>query len=263
MGKRRLPVAPTIIAAYRDLGRLLTAMPALMGSAFLIILAVAAGAELVPQRVWDRQLIGEVLGLVQNAVEAFLLTPVFMAIHRFVVLDKVTRTYTVPIDDRAFGVFVGWLFALKVLLGLPFDLLGLVETFSRSLQAILLVFAVSLIAAVTVALRLIILFPALAVGAPGAAASRALADSKGHVLRIFAVLCLALVPWVAASYGGAVLLGRGAMITGSPLGMLFLVMSGVLQTAILALTAVVASYVFMALAEQVKRAAPQRRISET
>ena len=32
-------------------------------------------------------------------------------------------------------------------------------------------------------------------------------------------------------------------------------MSGVLQTAVLALTAVIASYVFMALAAQVKRAA--------
>lgn len=253
MGKRRLPVAPTIIAAYRDLGRLLSAMPVLMGSAFLIILAVAAGAELVPQRLWDQELTGVVLGLVQNGVEAFLLTPVFMAIHRFVILDKVTRTYTMPIDDRTFGVFVGWLFGLKVLLGLPFDLLGLLETFSGSPQAIVLVFAVALIAAVTVALRLAILFPALAVGAPGAVASRALADSKGHVLRIFAVLGLALVPWVAASYGGTILLGRAAMMTGSPLGMLFLAMSGVLQTAILALTAVIASYVFMALAEQVKR----------
>ena len=263
MEKRRLPVVRTIIAAYRDLGRLLTAMPALMGSAFLILLAVAASTELVPQRLWDQQLAGEVLGLVQNAVEALLLTPVFMAIHRFVILDKITPTYTLPIGERAFGVFFGWLLALKVLIGLPFDVLGLLETSNRSLQAILFVFAVALIAAVTVALRLMILFPALAVGAPGATASRALADSKGHVLQIFAVLCLALVPWVAASFGGTILLGRGAMLTGSPLGMLFLVMSGVLQTVILALTAVVASYVFMALAEQVKRATPRRRISET
>jgi hypothetical protein len=55
MAKRRLPVGRTIIAAYRDLGRLLSAMPALMLSAFVIILAIAAGAELVPQRLWDQE----------------------------------------------------------------------------------------------------------------------------------------------------------------------------------------------------------------
>jgi hypothetical protein len=45
------------------------------------------------------------------------------------------------------------------------------------------------------------------------------------------------------------------MITGSPLAILSLLMGGVVQTITLALTAVIASYVFMALAAQVKRAA--------
>lgn len=259
MRKRRLPVAPTIVAAYRDLARLLAAMPALMLSAFLILLAVSAGAELVPQHLLDGELAGEALGLAQNAVEAFLLTPVFMALHRFVILDKITRTYTVPIGEAGFGVFFGWLFALKVLIGLPIGLLGLLEALNGSLPATILAFVVALIAAITVALRLSILLPALAVGAPGAVASRALADTRDNVLRILAVLCLALVPWVAVSFGGAILLGRGATVTGSPLGMLFLVMSGVLQTIMLSLTAVIASYAFIALAEQVKHTARRRR----
>jgi ABC-type proline/glycine betaine transport system permease subunit len=44
--------------------------------------------------------------------------------------------------------------------------------------------------------------------------------------------------------------------------MLFLLMSGVLQTIMLALIAVIASYAFMALAEEAKRATPRRRMSE-
>ena len=188
MRKRRLPVGPTIIAAYRDLARLLSAMPALMGSAFVIILASSAGAELVPQRLWDQQLSSEALGLAQNAVEALLLTPVVIAIHRFVILDKITRNYTLPIGEGVFGVFFGWLFALKVLIGLPMDILGLLETLSRSIWTVLLGFAVAAIAVATLVLRLLILLPALAVGAPGAVASRAWADSKGHVLRILAVI---------------------------------------------------------------------------
>jgi hypothetical protein len=109
MAKRRLPVGRTIIAAYRDLGRLLSAMPALMLSAFVIILAIAAGAELVPQRPWDQELTGEVLGLAQNAVEALLLTPVGIAIHRFVILDTITRNYTLPIEDAVLAYFLYFL----------------------------------------------------------------------------------------------------------------------------------------------------------
>jgi hypothetical protein len=249
MRKRRLPVGPTIIAAYRDLARLLAAMPGLMLSAFVIMLASAAVAELMPQRLWDQQLSSEALGLAQNAVEALLLTPVVIAIHRFVILDKITRNYTLPIGEGVFGVFFGWLFALKVLIGLPMDILGLLETLSRSIWTILVGFAAATSAAAALVLRLLILLPALAVGAPGATASRALADSKGHVLRILAVLVLALVPWFAVGIGGAMVLGRGAMITGSPLAMLFLAMSGVVETIKLALTAVIASYAFMALAD--------------
>lgn len=62
---------------------------------------------------------------------------------------------------------------------------------------------------------------------------------------------------------GAILLGRGAMAAGSSLGTLFLVRSGVLQTITLSLRAVIASYAFMALAEQVKRTAQRPRISKT
>jgi hypothetical protein len=255
MGQRRLPILPTLVAAYRDLGRLLTAMRALMLSAFFIMLATSVAAELVSQRLWDQELAGEALGFAQNAIEAFLLTPVVIAIHRFVILDKITSKYTVPIGEPVFGIFFGWLLSLKVLIGLPFDLLGVLQTLNWSLPASTLAFALALIAAVGVLLRLTILLPALAVEAPGATLSHALADTKGHVLRVLALFFLALAPWLGAAIGGVLLLGRGATITGSPLAMLSLVMGGVLQTITLSLTAVIASHAFMALAAQVKRAA--------
>jgi hypothetical protein len=255
MGQRRLPILPTLVAAYRDLGRLLTAMRALMLSAFFIMLATSVAAELVSQRLWDQELAGEALGFAQNAIEAFLLTPVVIAIHRFVILDKITSKYTVPLGEPVFGIFFGWLLSLKVLIGLPFDLLGVLQTLNWSLPASTLAFALALIAAVGVLLRLTILLPALAVEAPGATLSHALADTKGHVLRVLALFFLALAPWLGAAIGGVLLLGRGATITGSPLAMLSLVMGGVLQMITLSLTAVIASHAFMALAAQVKRAA--------
>jgi hypothetical protein len=77
--------------------------------------------------------------------------------------------------------------ALKVLIGLPFDLLGVLQALDWSPQASMLAVALALIVAVGVSLRLTVLFPALAVEAPGATPSHALADSKGHVLRLLAL----------------------------------------------------------------------------
>jgi hypothetical protein len=248
MRQRRLPIIPTLIAGYRDLGRLLSEMRKLMLCAFLIMLAISVAEDLVPGRLWEQQLTGEALGLAQNAVEAFLLTPIALAIHRFVILNQITSNYTVPIGEPVFGVFFGWLAALKILLGLPLDLLGVLQTLNWSLPASTLAFAIALIAAVGVSLRLTIMFPALAVEANGATPSHTLAYTKGHVLRILALFFLAPAPWSVAALGGA-------MITGSPRAMPSLLMGGVLQTIPLSLTAIIASLVFMALGTQARRAA--------
>ncbi len=256
--QRRLPILATLVAAYRDFGRLLIAMRAVTLSAFLILLAIPAAADFIPQRLWEQQLAGEALTLAQDAIEAFLLTPILIAVHRFVILDKITPAYTVPVGEPVFGIFFGWLLALEILVGLPFDLLGVLQTLNWSLPASTIAFAVALIVAVGVALRLIILLPALAVEAPGATPGHALADTEGHVLRILALFLLALAPWLAVSIGVVLLLGKGAAIVGSPLAMLSLVMGAILQTVTLLLTAVIASYAFMALAVQVKRAAQPR-----
>jgi hypothetical protein len=255
MSLRRLQVMPTLTAAYREWGRLLTAMRLLTLCAFLILLALSVASELVPERLSEQQLAGEAVGLLQDAVWAFLLTPFVVAAHRFVILGEVTRAYTLALGTPLFRIFFGWLFALKVLLGVPFSLLGAVEALDWSPRASALALALAFIAAVGVLLRLMILLPALAVRAPGATPARALADTRGYALRILAVLSLALLPWLAVDFGGVLLLGPGAQVAGTPLAMLFLVMAGALQTIMLSLTAVIASCVFLALAAQVKRAA--------
>jgi hypothetical protein len=254
MRQRRLPIIPTLVAGYRDLGGLLSEMRMLMLCAFLIMLAISVVGELVPGRLWEQQLAGEALGLAQNAVEAFLLTPIALAIHRFVILKKITPNYTIPVGEPGFGAFFGWLLVLKILLGLPFDLLGLLQTLDWSLPASTLGFAIALIAAVGVLPRLTIMFPALAVEANGVTPSHALADTKGYALRIVALYFLALAPWAVAALGGVLLLGRGAMITGSPRAMIFLLMGGVLQTITFSLAAITASLVFMALGTPAMRA---------
>lgn len=153
---------PTLGAAYREWGRLLAAMRAITLSAFLILLAISVAAEFVPQRLWEQELAGEALGLVQDGIWAFLLAPFVIAVHRFVILGKITPAFTLPVGAPLFRVFFGWLFALKVLLGLPFSLLAAAQALDWSLRATTLVLAAALIAAVAVLLRLVILLPALA-----------------------------------------------------------------------------------------------------
>jgi hypothetical protein len=84
---------------------------------------------------------------------------------------------------------------------------------------------------------------------------RTLAAAYRDLGRLMTVMqALALAPWLAVSMAGVLLLGRDVMTVGSPRMMLFLLMGGVLQTILLSLTAVIASYAFMVLAARVKRA---------
>ncbi len=253
MRPHRLPVIPTLVAAYRDWGRIVIATRPITLSAVLILIAISVGEEFVPRWLWQRELSGFALGIVQNAIWAFLLAPFIIALHRFVILGESMPAYTLPVGEPGFRIFFGWLFALKVFITLPIDLLGALQAFNWSVRTTTIIFAVAAVIVAIVALRLSILVPACAVEAPGATPSRALADTSGAALRLFALFFLALLPWLIADFGFVYLLGPGARIIGTPLAMISLVMGGILQTITLSLTTVIASYAFMALAARVKQ----------
>jgi hypothetical protein len=242
------------MAAYRDGWRLLLPLRTIIISGFLILLAIAVAAEFVPHRLWDQELSGEALGLLQDAIWAFLLTPIVIAIHRFVILGEITPNYGLDIGAPAFRLMFIWLFGLRVFSGLPFTLLGALQALGFSPQATAIPFASALIVATTLLLRLTILYPAIAVEAPGATASHAFADTKGQGLRIFAIFLLALVPWMFAVITIVTLLGPGARVIGSAAAVISLVVGGVVQMAVACLSAAVASHAFMDLAAQVKSA---------
>jgi hypothetical protein len=113
---------------YRDFRRLLFPLRAIIISAFLIVLAISVVTGFVPDRLWDREISGTALGLVEDAIRALLLTPIVIAIHRFVILGEVTTGYGIDVGAPAFRLFFIWLFALKVLVGLPYELLGVLQT---------------------------------------------------------------------------------------------------------------------------------------
>ena len=148
-----------------------------------------------------------------------------------------------------------WLFGLKVFSGLPYTLLAALQTLEFSAWATLIPFAVALIAVTAVSLRLTILLPAIAVNAPGARLRPAFNDTKGQTLRLLAIFLLALAPLVAAILVSIILLGPRVSLTGSAQAIIGQIAGSIVQSAILCLSAVIASHAFMFLAAKVKSAA--------
>jgi hypothetical protein len=251
--RQRLPVVATVAAAYREWWRACSALPTLLFSAFVIAVAVEAISDVIPQRLWDSNQLGEILSLARDGIRSVLLAPVVIGIHRFVILDEPAAGYVFPASEPAFWRFVGWLFGLEVLTSLPLDLLGFMETLNVSAWTTATVFLVLQVAALVLAFRLSILLPAIAIDAPAIKPALALADTKGYVLRIVAITVLAAIPWFIVALIGAAAIGRKIDVIGSFPAMVGLLMMGVLQSLLLVLMTVVVSLVFIALGAKTKR----------
>jgi DMSO/TMAO reductase YedYZ heme-binding membrane subunit len=114
------------------------------------------------------------------------------------------------------------------------------------------------IVVVILLLRLTILFPAIAVGARGATAGDALADSKGHVFSIFLIFTLALLPLTAISLGVTSLLGRDMMSRGTPVALIGLALDSVIHVTSLVLCVAIASRIFQAIGNRLRISGPAR-----
>jgi multisubunit Na+/H+ antiporter MnhC subunit len=84
----------TLALAYRDWRRAVLALRMIVAGAFLILVALDAVAEFVPQSLWGQNLTGQALDLADDAIWAMLLTPIVVAVHRFVIQDVVALGYT-------------------------------------------------------------------------------------------------------------------------------------------------------------------------
>jgi len=251
--QHKLPIWLTLGAGYREWLRMLPALRRLVVNAFLIVLAISVLDQFIPASLEEQEPFGTAISLAEAAVRAFLLAPILIAIHRFIILDEITETYAVPIGEPAFRRFFGWLFAFEVLAGLPFDFLSALQGLNATLAATTGWFVGALVVTIAIMVRLSILPPAIAVEAPGARPAAALEDTKGWALRIFAIFCVAVIPWLAVDLAVTALIGRGIAVTGSIPGMIGLVFGAILQTVLLTLIAVIASLLFIALGAHERR----------
>jgi hypothetical protein len=196
------PIFDTAVRAWRAALAAMRRMPLVTGIAILIVTAPRIFAELVPEfKVPTLEqayllIVLSFLGLVQfAAVQSALVAPAAIAAHRFVVLGEAAPRYSFLFLKRRW-IFVFFFLGVVALISGPGIVILLwafiVDVASWRILAIaaLLFYAAFLF----VFVRALILFPAIAVGAPGASWRNALADGKGRTWRVVAILCVTAIP---------------------------------------------------------------------
>jgi hypothetical protein len=198
--------------------------------------------QLLPDRA---TVVGQLADLALGAVGSFLLTPFFIAVHRFIILDEVTRGYVLDANDPRFFRFFAW--------SLMFTAIGTgMVLLQKVMQAVGMPLPITVVVDVVVVvtiigLRLTVLFPAIAVDARGATASNAFADTRGNAFRIFVIFAVAYLPFVALSFA----LTPWGPGVGHALPPVAHVILSTLYAAALPLFIAIASRIVQALADQV------------
>jgi hypothetical protein len=150
----------------------------------------------------------ELFSFLIRVLTAFLLTPVAIAVHRFVLLGEVTERYAASLSDQRFMRFFTFSIAFQLLILVPGMLMPLAMKAGEIVGLLLglAVFAL-LVFAVIVSLRLLLLFPALAVDAGGAHWKNAIDDTKGHTWHVFFVIAATALPAILVELPMYIMLG--------------------------------------------------------
>jgi hypothetical protein len=198
----KLPVFATVGPVFSDTIRAARAMPVLV-----IAAAIVSGAHTFSDWALTSDEAGSAgniafIKLAVSVAVTILVAPVLIAISRFVVLNEVTGGYALPLSSARFQRFCAWSVALLLLtelLALITPALGIEGDAKTAAEIVLLLVSFA------VAVSLTLLFPAIAVDAPGATAPGAtlrnsLADLRGAFWRIFAILVLVALPILAVAF---------------------------------------------------------------
>jgi hypothetical protein len=189
-----IPIAETLDQAWRDVLGVVQELtvPSLVALSIATLLGVAG--DLLPEA-------NEELGLVQRlweplswALLLYLVAPLLIAAHRFLLRGETTKGYSLAPTPRLTR-FYGWSLGLTMVLGVPYVVLfsGL-DTGERLFMTLLL-----LVAFIALLSRLLLLFPAIALDAPGANSTGAWNDSRGDWLAIFVILFEAALQMAAVA----------------------------------------------------------------
>jgi hypothetical protein len=188
------PVIETAAAAWRDAFRAIGAMPEVTGIALVLVLATSlAGFAIFPNPyALVRSPWLPVISIVSGVVQAILLAPLAIAVHRFVILGETANRYPLQPRSSRYLRFVGFAILVKILWQIPSTIQGFINpAFSRAFRIVAFVLSITVI---IIVVRRAILFPAIAVDAPGATWSNAGLDTKGSSWRVVFIFVLTALP---------------------------------------------------------------------
>lgn len=189
-----IPIIETAIQAWRDAAAAREKMPMLFWTAIAILIALSILHMLLGG--WGS--FAFVVGVIFAVAQALALTPLAIAVHRFILLGEAQDRYDFAPGDPRFQKFFLFTIALEVLGAVPQIIAFLSALVAPFLAPIVLL--ILGIAAAIVGVRTAILFPSIAVDAPGADWRNAMADAKGHSWRIFLVLFCVALPAVVVEF---------------------------------------------------------------
>ncbi len=208
----KIPIIDTAVLAWRDAFRAINAMPAVAGIAFVITVILAVPTLFIfSDPVAAKPSVGShVVSFVLSVIQAFLIAPLAIAVHRFVLLGEVTGGYSINPSSPRYLRFVtfslviiliytvpGWI-ADMIHSPLPSDSTDPAESLRYAAYSLLMIFLI-IIPITIVVLRRLILFPAIAVDALGANWSNARKDTKGHTWRVAFVFVCTSIPLMVLS----------------------------------------------------------------
>ncbi|KRR25062.1 hypothetical protein CQ14_25645 [Bradyrhizobium lablabi] len=195
----RPSVITALFWAYWDLCHALRKTWRLALFAFLI-LSVGSVAAIVAPRLLTYDPLGQAaLRLAILIGLCFLLTPFFLSVHRFVLLGEEPTRYEFKPSSSRFQLFFGLLAVSVFLMNFPSTLSALAEAshplyhFDRSSSFDFPV-VMARIVAWAVIQQLLVLFPAVAVDAPGASWQNAIGDTRSQFWFAVAVTILPFIP---------------------------------------------------------------------
>jgi hypothetical protein len=242
--------------AYGDLSRSLNYLRVVSLIALGVVVAQILALAIVP-RIATSNPVGQLTcSLLIQLLFAFLLTPFMLAVHRFLLVGEVTKSYKFEPRILRFKLMFACLAALVLAVVLMDFIVLMVQqpqhdvtgteppSERRQFNVLALPALPALIAILIFTVRVIVLLPAVAADAPGATWQNAFADTKGHFWFILGTLTMVIVPLL---FGIVVLLAILTLIKIKVIAgllMLAVLISGVLMTTIL--SAAVASRVYRA-----------------
>ena len=248
-----LPVSTILRTLWDDLGTVTVRLrsQSLIAIAIVIVFEVIGSIPAIS----GNRLLSEAFGLTSTIATL----PFEIAIYRLLILDEPTSGYHFALSTVRFQRMLGWRAALWALAAM---ITYLPDAIAPSATASLVFSFILIVIAIVVTLRLSILFPAIAVDAPGASVRNVFADTRGHALLILKVYLTILLPLLVIIMSAVLLawLGGVSGALGRSGGLMASVLSGILGFLATSAATIVAARLFMSLGERVKGEPPAAAI---